>query len=667
MKKTLKFLLCIVLLFSAVTFYIPVAAMSAPSAAVQTTGNEGLVLRLDFENTDNLGENSILGGEDAVVVNKTEQGGFTVTQNAVKGQNALNFPGTGVRENYIELPASLLANKSVSFGGWFKLNLTEALGTQEAPTPFSYRREWQIWDGSGYTEGYGLFSCPMTTDDGSGADNTGYGYKLRGNLGQTATDQFVNYTEYGVMNGHNAAFYYGQVSPVYDAWYHMMYVFTPEKMEIYQNGALVSSREGDYSLQNVYGADGTSAKFWLGAQMFESDLDYKGSMADFRVYDRALTAEDIAADYALSYEDFLIAEYAFEGEGEETLTDGMRGYEASLNNTAKAEDGVLTLDGAFPDENVTGGSSLSLNKFSLLGCHGLTVSTDLKITEFSKYARVWQFSLGSDAFLALYTNHNNNEGELVVNFNYFGAHFVYDPAYKLPLNTWVNVTVTVSATEAAIYVNGEQVVNGPIAVKDENGVSGWMPELFFWAWDRNNTDVDFRLGVQNAGIDEPIRAQYDNFRIYAKTLTQSEVTDLADKDTYINATVRYLLDDGSLYKEEHVRTGTPLEMPQAPVKDETETHTYVFDGWVDEQGAAYTFGEPVTGDLTLIATFIEIEKPPAEEENPEDTEPPEGETPEQDPKDGDGWIVPVAVVSGVVVCAVAGAAIAVFVKKRKKK
>ena len=56
-----------------------------------------------------------------------------------------------------------------------------------------------------------------------------------------------------------------------------------------------------------------------------------------------------------------------------------------------------------------------------------------------------------------------------------------------------------------------------------------------------------------------------------------------------------------------VNPNTAVEAPVEPTKDETESHTYAFDGWYYGE-TKWNFEDPVTQSIELVARFIETEK-----------------------------------------------------------
>ena len=67
---------------------------------------------------------------------------------------------------------------------------------------------------------------------------------------------------------------------------------TNQRMLLYVNGREEDSTKFDASLTEIY-----DVTFWLGRSLYRADADFAGSMSEFRIYDRALTAAQVLASY----------------------------------------------------------------------------------------------------------------------------------------------------------------------------------------------------------------------------------------------------------------------------------------------------------------------------------------------------------------------------------
>jgi hypothetical protein len=74
-------------------------------------------------------------------------------------------------------------------------------------------------------------------------------------------------------------------------WKHIAVVLDGQKASLYVDGALESTSAITLRLADL----GTTANNWLGRSQYMQDPYFKGQLDDFRIYDRALTAEQVAA------------------------------------------------------------------------------------------------------------------------------------------------------------------------------------------------------------------------------------------------------------------------------------------------------------------------------------------------------------------------------------
>jgi hypothetical protein len=74
-------------------------------------------------------------------------------------------------------------------------------------------------------------------------------------------------------------------------WKHIAVALDGQTASIYIDGTLESTSAITLKLSDL----GTTASNWLGRSQYAQDPYFKGTLDDFRIYDRALTAEQIAA------------------------------------------------------------------------------------------------------------------------------------------------------------------------------------------------------------------------------------------------------------------------------------------------------------------------------------------------------------------------------------
>ena len=251
MKKLTKVLLSSILASSSLV----AITISTKEETVKAANDDlKLVYQLDFEDASNLGKNSV---ENAFVDATVYKSGNHMTQVDRDGGKAIMIDGQTSFENYLNLPTNFFENQTqATISGWFYLDSTAAA----------------------YSGEIGIFSPE--------------------NDKAFRTDSHANFHggHYIYVIGNHQWFDSG-IYPVYDGWYHMAYVLNGAHVDIYQNGHLVGSRDCD-QFTSVSQLHSATSHFYLGQSAYETNHpDYKGGFDDVRVYQKALTVEEIRSEY----------------------------------------------------------------------------------------------------------------------------------------------------------------------------------------------------------------------------------------------------------------------------------------------------------------------------------------------------------------------------------
>ena len=210
-----------------------------------------LVHRYSFNETSGTSANDSVGG-----ANGTLNGGATFDGS---GDVVLN----GTSGTYVSLPANLLTGFSkVTIDAWFSFTV-----------PNNNVHLFSMDDGGGYGSG-GSFLRYNLYDSGNGYGGTNY------------FQSFVSWGGNGLPGG--------SVLPTNNTQVHVTLVYDPVNgvKSIYVNGALASTYSGALAALSSYPENA----FGLGRSPWSSDPCLKGSLNEFRIYNTALSAGEIAAN-----------------------------------------------------------------------------------------------------------------------------------------------------------------------------------------------------------------------------------------------------------------------------------------------------------------------------------------------------------------------------------
>ncbi len=466
-----------------------VAVTSSPerAAAEQVSA----VYRLTFEDKTDLGKNTAADGAigGSVVI---DNGGITVNDNAWKGMPELNLHSSGNKQNYVQVPINTMNCESVTIAGWFK-------SSSGMPT---WSRLFEIHDGRG-NNGSWMSAMPYAPNYYNGLH---VNMKVNGEQknGVNGADNFIFQgadSSYG--DGFNTPV--DVVLPVYDAWTHYAYEFTPDGFYIYQNGKLVVSKDGNFTASQFYGENG---KFVLGATDMWNDADWTGSISDFRIYDSALSGGDIINEFDITYADLLTASYDFENGG----GDAVRGYGAELVGNAEIgqttdHGNALILDGSGTGSDRT---SAKLPVKSIMGHREISVSLDAYVdSKTGNYSRIFEFAEFGPQYLSLDVKRGGNKACLCFTDKEGERNQLL--MFDIPYDKWFNVCVTLDGSTAAAFIDGM-----PVAYSDS---FNYFNKIY---WDFAGA-IRLSLGTTGFYGDTPLTGKLDNFKIYQTALTEKEV------------------------------------------------------------------------------------------------------------------------------------------------
>jgi len=350
---------------------------------------------------------------------------------------------------------------------------------------------------------------------------------------------YVSSTSYGVMvqttNNNGASWIFapsGTVSsqPVVNAntWYHVAFTLLyGGNMILYING--VASTPVSYST-----AGSAFTLITLGCRSATNNLCYNGYIDDFRIYNRALSPQDITALYnynattiplqvTSSLSTGLVANVTFEGGSVQDVLGGMTNP-------------VWTGTPAFTTGKV-GSTALNLSANPVAST--INTCVDYSVTIPSAFTcTLWinptSVGSGSTPYIICFGGSNSPAYSLNIGLNSTGiyvdvwlsgangtnAQTCYgNSASYVPANAWSHVAVTISATPSSSGAN-TLYVNGVFASSTVTS-SGYITQA-----SSGTATTKVRLGGYLGG-GASYSGYIDDFRIYNRVLSSSEIAQLA--------------------------------------------------------------------------------------------------------------------------------------------
>jgi hypothetical protein len=198
----------------------------------------------------------------------------------------------------------------------------------------------------------------------------------------------------------------------------------------------------------------------------------------------------------------LVAYYMFDSNANDSSGNGKT---ATLNGSptyvAGRTGNAVSLSGSSQYVSLPSGIVSGLNDF--------TISTWVKITTLSTWSRIFDFGTGTTVNMFL-TPQSGNGVRFAITTNGSGSEQRINGTAALATGTWVHVAVTLSGNTGTLYVNGAVVgTNTSMTLKPSSlGTTG------------NNW-------IGRSQYSDPyLNGQIDNFRIYNRALSASEISSL---------------------------------------------------------------------------------------------------------------------------------------------
>jgi hypothetical protein len=306
-------------------------------------------------------------------------------------------------------------------------------------------------------------------------------------------------------------------SVVINTWYHIYGSWTPSNtISFYKNGILVGN-------SSITEASISSGIFQLGESIRSSyNRPFAGFIDDFRIYNRALSATEIAALAGIAPIQVAPAT---------TLASGLTTRLTFDNTTADAQGtlGAPTGTPAYSSISKQGVTSLDLTN-NTIGVGTVTNSLTYAFTSgsFPLSIAFW-FNISSTTSYQCPVNilGNNNaqwlfhymiEGTTSYVRVFASGSDISTPAFTVSANTWYHIIVSFAAAGRMLfYVNGVFISSTSL---------GSATAFQYSTYTATSLRIGCREGIVPSSIAYPFKGYIDDVRIYNRALSPQEVAGL---------------------------------------------------------------------------------------------------------------------------------------------
>jgi hypothetical protein len=164
------------------------------------------------------------------------------------------------------------------------------------------------------------------------------------------------------------------------------------------------------------------------------------------------------------------------------------------------------------------------------GLHDFTVSAWVNPRADTAWSRVFDFGTGTGVYMFLTVSAGGGPVRFAITTGGSGAEQQLNaPSGQLPLNTWTHLAVTLSGTTGTLYINGNPVATNTNMTLNPSSLG--------------NTTNNW-IGKSQFG-DPNLNAAVDDFNIYSRALSASEVATLAGGQAGAGDVADYKFDEAS--------------------------------------------------------------------------------------------------------------------------
>ena len=232
-------------------------------------------------------------------------------------------------------------------------------------------------------------------------------------------------------------------------WNNISLVYNGTNMKMYINGALAAENANtEINVSDM----GTNMLSYLGKSLYDGDGYFRGCFDNFAVYDKALSASEIAEISGESISAVPIMRYTFEDNT--ALPDFYGNAQTVYDNNKKSK--VLSIDGS-------NGTYAELPRGLLDGRDKMTIMFDIKAS--SNSGNYFTFAFGQDNMKYDFFRVRGSEirNALTLNTYYNEREVKTSVGYS---DSWMSIALVFDDTVCSLYVNGTKAAeNGNTGIK----------------------------------------------------------------------------------------------------------------------------------------------------------------------------------------------------------
>jgi hypothetical protein len=303
-----------------------------------------------------------------------------------------------------------------------------------------------------------------------------------------------------------------------NTWYHTVLTYANGVLSLYVNGASVGA-----SITSTYATNG----FIIGGtQDANSKFPFAGYIDDFRLYAKAMSATEVTSLYAAclpnAATDGLIMRFPFEN----SIADIQGTNNLTMTGTAQYVTGIVGSKALYlaNEANVLATPTAASNNASV----NYTVRSALTMSAWIYYTKI---TSGTPNCILEFGTALSENFQILSTYSTATTSSIYAWAGNstsstlVNTNTWIHVTATyVPSTSCTFYVNGSLVGTVTTSIAATSGTL-------------------FKIGDSTqTSLKRPFAGYIDDFRLYAKALSATEVASLFTTSQYaMNQASSYVL------------------------------------------------------------------------------------------------------------------------------